>query len=176
MNYKYSVLAICLCAVLVVSFLFSVNDPDIHELAKTGDAAYILLLLKRSPELLEVRDRSGSTPLSIAVLYRRVKAVKVLVSAGASLDAKDSGGDTPLQDAKKLISQCNEKYFQKMELAYRKSGWEEQRVVDQMRHTRATRSPEAQKQWQEIAKLLEDEQTRRRGAGPENGTGLIIAE
>jgi ankyrin repeat protein len=59
------------------------------------------LLLRRDPGLLECRDRGGNTPLLYAIEHRvdmpdRLKKVKLLIAAGASVLSSTSEGMTAL--------------------------------------------------------------------------------
>ncbi|XP_076165189.1 tankyrase isoform X1 [Ptiloglossa arizonensis] len=84
------------------SLLGSVNaDPlrELFEACKTGDLARVKALV--TPKTVNARDTAGrkSTPLHFAAGYGRRDVVEFLLSAGASIQARDDGGLHPLHNA-----------------------------------------------------------------------------
>ncbi|XP_076678154.1 tankyrase isoform X3 [Andrena cerasifolii] len=80
----------------------SVNaDPlrELFEACKTGDLARVKALV--TPKTVNARDTAGrkSTPLHFAAGYGRRDVVEFLLSAGASIQARDDGGLHPLHNA-----------------------------------------------------------------------------
>ena len=76
---------------------------EIHDAARRGDLERVKTLLKDHPELTFSIDEYGETPLHLAASTRWVGAVQghkdvveVLLANGADVNAKDSGGFTPL--------------------------------------------------------------------------------
>ena len=54
---------------------------------------------KMTPAEVNAATETGRTALHIAAFYGHIKCCGVLIAAGASLEAKDKYGDTPLMDA-----------------------------------------------------------------------------
>jgi len=72
--------------------------------AESGNPAMIREILRYHPEL-EAQDRQGRTALFAAGEYRdgdkdgaRVECVRLLAQAGADVNARDNGGNTPLHE------------------------------------------------------------------------------
>ncbi|KAI9029271.1 asparaginase-domain-containing protein [Hyaloraphidium curvatum] len=64
-----------------------------------GDAAGLEYLLNLDPRCMATRYGSGKTPLHIACVNTMPDVVRCLLSAGASVHARDKQGHTPLYDA-----------------------------------------------------------------------------
>ncbi|XP_019773681.1 poly [ADP-ribose] polymerase tankyrase [Dendroctonus ponderosae] len=79
----------------------SSNDPlrELFEACKVGDIARVRKLV--TPTTVNARDTAGrkSTPLHFAAGYGRRDVVEFLLSAGASIQARDDGGLHPLHNA-----------------------------------------------------------------------------
>ncbi|XP_033203447.1 tankyrase isoform X2 [Bombus vancouverensis nearcticus] len=77
------------------------TDPlrELFEACKTGDLARVKALV--TPKTVNARDTAGrkSTPLHFAAGYGRINVVEFLLSAGASIQARDDGGLHPLHNA-----------------------------------------------------------------------------
>ncbi|CAL7938002.1 unnamed protein product [Xylocopa violacea] len=77
------------------------SDPlrELFEACKTGDLARVKALV--TPKTVNARDTAGrkSTPLHFAAGYGRRDVVEFLLSAGASIQARDDGGLHPLHNA-----------------------------------------------------------------------------
>ncbi|XP_076759847.1 tankyrase isoform X2 [Xylocopa sonorina] len=77
------------------------TDPlrELFEACKTGDLARVKALV--TPKTVNARDTAGrkSTPLHFAAGYGRRDVVEFLLSAGASIQARDDGGLHPLHNA-----------------------------------------------------------------------------
>jgi len=63
---------------------------------REGKAADVREQLTADPGLLEARDQRGSTPLILATYLGDLPTTKVLVEAGAPLEATDAAGNTAL--------------------------------------------------------------------------------
>jgi ankyrin repeat protein len=81
-------------------------DPQAVKLvlkaAKHGDCAALQSLLAEQPGLLDARDTDGSTPLHCACWKGNLDAARVLLDAGAdvnAVNANDHWGTTPLHAA-----------------------------------------------------------------------------
>jgi ankyrin repeat protein len=78
------------------------NEKQMIKAAKKGDVVAVKQLLKLEPGLQDARDKDGSTPLHCASWKGHVEVVKVLLDAGADINAKsqnDHYGDTALHAA-----------------------------------------------------------------------------
>ncbi|XP_016912474.1 poly [ADP-ribose] polymerase tankyrase isoform X3 [Apis cerana] len=77
------------------------TDPlrELFEACKTGDLTRVKALV--TPKTVNARDTAGrkSTPLHFAAGYGRIDVVEFLLSAGASIQARDDGGLHPLHNA-----------------------------------------------------------------------------
>jgi len=92
-------LSMILITVFVISSM--VFSQDIYEAAKNGDVDEIRKVLEKNPELLDVPDRYGFTPLHRAVIYGRKEMILFLMEIGADIKGKNKAlrGWTPLQSA-----------------------------------------------------------------------------
>ncbi|KAF7401149.1 poly ADP-ribose polymerase tankyrase [Vespula maculifrons] len=76
-------------------------DPlrELFEACKTGDLTRVKALV--TPKTVNARDTAGrkATPLHFAAGYGRIDVVEFLLSAGASIQARDDGGLHPLHNA-----------------------------------------------------------------------------
>ncbi len=77
------------------------EPPDIFEAAALGDTERLRALLRSNPELLRSYSPDGWTPLHLAAFFGNTEAARLLVEAGAPLDAKsrNSLANTPLNAA-----------------------------------------------------------------------------
>jgi hypothetical protein len=73
---------------------------QIQRAALFGDAAGLERLLKVHPELIDVRDELGRTPLMLATLGGQTASVTLLLAHGANPNTPDSAGRTPLDVAR----------------------------------------------------------------------------
>jgi ankyrin repeat protein len=73
--------------------------PDVHYAAYTGDLEEVTHLLQSNPDL-NVFDDISYTPLHHAASKEHVEIVKVLLRAGADVNAHDEAsiGNTPLSE------------------------------------------------------------------------------
>jgi uncharacterized protein len=69
----------------------------LHYAALAGDIDLVRVLIRDHD--VSARDRDGFTPLHFAAQGSHADVVVVLVAAGASVDAQDRWGDTPLSRA-----------------------------------------------------------------------------
>ncbi len=68
----------------------------IHEAAGKGDVERVRQLLASQPELLNLKNQHGRTPLLEATFARQKQVVTFLIQKGADVDASDREGVTPL--------------------------------------------------------------------------------
>ena len=64
----------------------------IHDAARKGDLKKVQSLIQADPKLVNSLDAHGDTPLHIASLHGEVAIAKVLLDAGANINAKDNAG------------------------------------------------------------------------------------
>ena len=63
---------------------------------RKGDLKKIKELLNKQPNLMQIVDERGSTPLLLATYYGHLEVAKFILENGAEVDAKDSSGNTAL--------------------------------------------------------------------------------
>lgn len=92
---------ICLTAFFMVYALLSssVLAGDILGAAERGELDSVRALLESDPQLLNVIDQGGYTPLHKAAYNGHVEIVEYLISKGADLNARSNSGSTPLHGA-----------------------------------------------------------------------------
>jgi len=86
----------------------SLGHSPAHIAAQFGHLSCLILLLglpgdyRMTPAEVNAASDTGRTALHAAAFHGHIKCCGVLIAAGASLDAKDQGGDTPLMDAQHM--------------------------------------------------------------------------
>jgi ankyrin repeat protein len=70
---------------------------SLFEAIQHGDEARVVQSLTDSPDLVWAADRHLKTALHVAAEHDQDRLAALLVDAGADLEAKTSGGMTPLQ-------------------------------------------------------------------------------
>ena len=102
---KTSRLAISMALAIACS-TFAFAGP-IHDAARKGDLKKVQSLIKDDPTLVNSLDSHGDTPLHLASLHGDVAVAKVLVDAGANVNAKDNAGAFTPGDMWGVISSSN---------------------------------------------------------------------
>jgi ankyrin repeat protein len=74
-------------ALLIIGARFAHATP-LHDAARTGDTAKAAALIMDDPSAVNVRDLSGSTPLSLAAQEGQLEMVKLLLDKGAAIEVK----------------------------------------------------------------------------------------
>ena len=77
-------------------------NKQIIKAAKAGDVARVRALLAEDRQLINARDKDGSTPLHCATWKGHIAVVSLLLEAGADVNAQnnnDHWGTTPLHAA-----------------------------------------------------------------------------
>lgn len=77
----------------------SYQTPDIHTAIIEGNIEKVKQLIASGADVNVVEPSSGSTPLITAALFDRIDIAKVLLAAGASINAKNYDGSTALHTA-----------------------------------------------------------------------------
>lgn len=72
---------------------------DLIKAVAAGDYCAVSRIIEFSKSSINTRDRSGNTPLILAVINNEVKIVEILIKAGAFLDMRSSDGMTALDYA-----------------------------------------------------------------------------
>lgn len=84
--------ALTLLAMLLLGGSTVALCGPIHEAARKGDAKKVQALLQADPKLVGDRDKNGDTPLHLACLHGQLAAARVLIDAGADVNAKNNYG------------------------------------------------------------------------------------
>jgi ankyrin repeat protein len=71
----------------------------LHVAAQRGDVALAVALIMDDPSEVNVRDRDGATPLSIAAQEGHVEMVRFLLEKGAAIDVRTNYRGAPLSTA-----------------------------------------------------------------------------
>jgi ankyrin repeat protein len=71
------------------------STPLLLAARKTDNVELVRFLLERAPELLEVPDSTGRTPLSWSAQDDRLQVLRFLLERKATVDARDVTGRTP---------------------------------------------------------------------------------
>ena len=79
----------------------------IHDAARKGDLKKVQSLIQADPTSVNSLDSHGDTPLHLASLHGEVAIAKVLVDAGANVNAKDNAGAFTPGDMWGVISSSN---------------------------------------------------------------------
>ncbi|KAM7459323.1 hypothetical protein LguiA_036317 [Lonicera macranthoides] len=77
---------------------YEVNGEGLREAIKNGDTAAVMKLLKEGVDA-NYRDKQGSSLLHLAAVFNQTDICFALMEQGASLDRKNSQGETPLDCA-----------------------------------------------------------------------------
>ena len=80
------------------------QHDDFLYAAKQGDGPTVTELLRRNPELTKAADEYDKTALHWAAEKDHVEVARLLLDAGADIEAKTNWGDTPLRWAATLGS------------------------------------------------------------------------
>lgn len=77
------------------------NAGEIHQAITEGDAVRVGELIRAHPELVHERDTNPTRdcPLHTAAIHGQVEIARMLLDAGADLEAGDRDASTPLHDA-----------------------------------------------------------------------------
>ncbi len=86
-----------MCILLTLT-TYALSAP-IHVAASKDNVARVKTLLKKSPKLLNARDKDQSTPLHYAVISGKTGVLKFLLSKNAQVNLKRNDGATPLHVA-----------------------------------------------------------------------------
>jgi ankyrin repeat protein len=76
------------------------KNTALHIAAELGHAGFAKEVLSVKGELLVSKNADGDTPLHVAAFNGKLAVVKVLLAAGASVNARDNEGWTPLSQAR----------------------------------------------------------------------------
>jgi len=85
--------------VITEAFTDSQGQSPLHFAAACGDETLVAGLAQRCRLLVSAVDRNGDAPLAIAVQHGNEAAVKVLINAGAAIDASNFRGQSALHFA-----------------------------------------------------------------------------
>lgn len=71
------------------------SETQLHSAAEANDVALVTRLLASGAQI-DLRDSSGATALLRATHANAVDAARVLIEAGADVNAKDNINDSPI--------------------------------------------------------------------------------
>jgi ankyrin repeat protein len=98
-------LAVALSLALICA-PFAFAGP-IHDAARKGDVKKVQALLAADPKLVNDKDNQGDTPLHLAALHGQLEVAKVLIDAGANVNAKNNYGPFTPGDLGNFLSSAN---------------------------------------------------------------------
>lgn len=75
------------------------GEGAIHVAIRQGNRRYVEIMLGLGASANSVADKSGETPLTLAILADKSDLVPILLRFGARIDAANRGGETPLTKA-----------------------------------------------------------------------------
>jgi ankyrin repeat protein len=76
---------------------YSRNKLDIFIAAAEGYVDNLKLFLQHTPSITNNRDKHGYTPLHVAAMAGNADCVRILLDAGADVQARDANGQTPIE-------------------------------------------------------------------------------
>jgi ankyrin repeat protein len=92
-------------AALICGFSAVAMAAEIHDAVRGGDVAAVARLLKKNPKLVNLPDADkGAAPLYHAVDTGNLAMVKILLKAGAKVNAKADDGMTPMLRAASIVN------------------------------------------------------------------------
>jgi ankyrin repeat protein len=92
-------------AALILGCITAAMAAEIHDAVRGGDTATVARLLKKDAKLVNLADEKlGATPLYHAVDVGNLEIVRVLLNAGAKVNAKADDGMTPMLRAAAIVS------------------------------------------------------------------------
>ncbi|MEN6355480.1 MAG: ankyrin repeat domain-containing protein [Armatimonadota bacterium] len=94
--------AILLVTILALLTATSAFAAEIHTASATGDIATVEKLIKAQPDLVNLKDDDGATPLHHAAAKGQLAVVKLLIDNKADVNAQKKDGVTPLHVAAAL--------------------------------------------------------------------------
>jgi len=80
-------------------FVIPVLSQNINELAKKGDIVKVKALLGKKPELVNIKNKEGWSPLHYASFHGHNEVAELLIVRGADINALDNFKCTPLHRA-----------------------------------------------------------------------------
>ncbi|MFP4497789.1 MAG: ankyrin repeat domain-containing protein [Vulcanimicrobiota bacterium] len=77
------------------------KKKKVFELIREGNSKKIKMLVEDNPDLVDVRNKHGETPLHWAAYRGERKIAKILIENDADVNCRDHYGDSPLHLAEK---------------------------------------------------------------------------
>lgn len=94
-------LLVALLALVLAAAAIPSHAAEIHRAIEAGDTEAVAALLAKNPALVSARDEAHlqDYPLHAAAIHGQVEIARMLLDAGAAVDAGDVDESTPLDDA-----------------------------------------------------------------------------
>ncbi|UCD06185.1 MAG: ankyrin repeat domain-containing protein [candidate division WOR-3 bacterium] len=83
------------CAIVLLTFIPAMG-AEIHDVSQQGDIDSVKTLVQAEPELVNLTDETGNTPLHYAVAGGQAEVVKFLISNGADVNALNTANQSVL--------------------------------------------------------------------------------
>src|SRR5438046_1259681 len=83
-------------AILSAALTLCVSAETLEDAIASGDVERVSVIARSSPDLLDLPNKDGLTPLDLAVQKGSLEVVKSLLAAGAKVDGPAPHGQTAL--------------------------------------------------------------------------------
>ena len=94
---KLYFVSLFICVVILSATPLTAHE--IHDAAQAGDLAKVRSLLEADPDLLELKNENGKTPMHFAAESGSVELIRFLLDKGAAVNAKNIASEIPLHYA-----------------------------------------------------------------------------
>jgi ankyrin repeat protein len=91
-------LKIILIFLVLAAFMALAWADEIHEAAREADLNKVKDILEKNPQLINIKDKEGRTPLYWASRGVHIEMIKLLIEKGADVNARDKNNITALHN------------------------------------------------------------------------------